>query len=184
MEERRCLRCAGGKPAVGTATDLGFSYTITSGSLVVAIPIAVAAGAISFASPCTLPLLPGYLSYVSGLSGVAVVDGAQGHRRRLVLGATLFVVGFSAVFIALGVWAGAICLSRHPGPGHPKAASLRSEPAASGTSHDRVHLQVAAGHGCRPSRHCNRLVRCCDVQVVTAAVGDAALRDVAGLDQC
>lgn len=62
--------------------------------------LAVVAGLVSFSSPCTLPLLPGYLSFVSGLS--PATSPTVSARRRTVLGAFLFVVGFSAVFAALG----------------------------------------------------------------------------------
>ena len=73
---------------------------ITSGALPVAILVAVAAGFVSFASPCVLPLVPGFLGYVTGLSGVSL---QQRSRGRLMLGALLFVLGFSAVFIAVAV---------------------------------------------------------------------------------
>ena len=73
---------------------------ITSGSLPLAILVALAAGFISFASPCVLPLVPGFLGYVTGLSGITL---EQRSRGRLILGALLFVLGFSAVFIAVAV---------------------------------------------------------------------------------
>jgi cytochrome c-type biogenesis protein len=71
---------------------------ITSGALPLAILVALAAGFVSFASPCVLPLVPGFLGYVTGLSGVSL---EQRSRGRLMLGALLFVLGFSAVFIAV-----------------------------------------------------------------------------------
>jgi cytochrome c-type biogenesis protein len=74
--------------------------TISSGALPLAVLVAVAAGFVSFASPCVLPLVPGFLGYVTGLSGVTL---EQRSRGRLMLGATLFVLGFSIVFIALAV---------------------------------------------------------------------------------
>lgn len=74
--------------------------TITSGALPLAILVALAAGFVSFASPCVLPLVPGFLGYVTGLSGVSL---EQRSRGRLMLGALLFVLGFSAVFIAVAV---------------------------------------------------------------------------------
>jgi len=82
-----------------------FSETVFSGSLVLAIPVAVAAGLVSFFSPCVVPLLPGYLSYATGLSGA---DLASARRGRMVLGSSLFVLGFSAVFVALGTASGAL----------------------------------------------------------------------------
>jgi cytochrome c-type biogenesis protein len=73
---------------------------ITSGALPLAILVALAAGFVSFASPCVLPLVPGFLGYVTGLSGVTL---EQRSRGRLMLGAMLFVLGFSAVFIVVAV---------------------------------------------------------------------------------
>jgi cytochrome c-type biogenesis protein len=73
---------------------------ITSGALPLAILVALAAGFVSFASPCVLPLVPGFLGYVTGLSGVSL---QQRRRSRLMLGALLFVLGFSVVFIAVAV---------------------------------------------------------------------------------
>jgi cytochrome c-type biogenesis protein len=72
---------------------------VFSGNLLLAVPIAMLAGLVSFASPCVLPLVPGYLGYVGGFAG----DGGKTGRRRLVLGASLFVLGFSVVFIAFGL---------------------------------------------------------------------------------
>ncbi|WUV84791.1 cytochrome c biogenesis CcdA family protein [Streptomyces sp. NBC_01476] len=57
------------------------------------------AGLISFFSPCVLPLVPGYLSYVTGITGT---DLGNAKRGRMVVGATLFVLGFSAVFVSTG----------------------------------------------------------------------------------
>ena len=62
--------------------------------------IAFGAGVLSITAPCTLPLLPGYLGYLTGVSPLD--SGGSGDRRRTVLAAVLFVVGFSIVFIALG----------------------------------------------------------------------------------
>jgi cytochrome c-type biogenesis protein len=85
---------------------------LLSGSVLVAAAIALAAGFVSFASPCVLPLVPGFLGYVTGLSDVAL---EQRSRGRLVLGATLFVLGFTAVFLVGAglVSAGAIALREH-----------------------------------------------------------------------
>ena len=116
----------------------GIASVIDGGSLLLAVPVALAAGALSFASPCVLPLVPGYLSYVTGMSavdaqdtqaraalaertaavgvassggGVAVasrtaastaVIGRPRLRGRTVLGAVLFVLGFTAVFVSAG----------------------------------------------------------------------------------
>ncbi len=78
--------------------------TVAAGPLLIAAAIAILAGLVSFFSPCLVPLLPGYLSYVSGISGVDIA----GHRARVTLGASLFVLGFSAVFISYGAIFGAI----------------------------------------------------------------------------
>lgn len=77
--------------------------TITDGSLLLALPLALAAGVVSFLSPCVLPLVPGFLSYVTGMTGV---DLADRHRGRLLAGALLFVAGFTVVFVSAGVLVG------------------------------------------------------------------------------
>ena len=81
-----------------------FREAALSGSLILALPVALLAGLVSFFSPCVIPLLPGYLSYATGLSGA---DLADAKRSRMVLGAVLFVLGFSVVFILLGSLTGA-----------------------------------------------------------------------------
>jgi cytochrome c-type biogenesis protein len=75
------------------------NHTVYSGALLVALPIAVLGGLVSFFSPCVLPLVPGYLSYVTGVSGT---DLAQARRGRMAAGAALFVLGFTAVFASGG----------------------------------------------------------------------------------
>jgi cytochrome c-type biogenesis protein len=77
------------------------SGTVLTGSLLAAIPIAILAGLVSFASPCVVPLVPGYLGYVSGMAGAEVA--CKRSRPRLVLGVLLFIAGFSSVFILLGI---------------------------------------------------------------------------------
>lgn len=109
------------------AAAQGVGDIVLSGPLVVALLIAVAAGAVSFFSPCCLPLVPGYLSYVAGIAGSDSTraqsdachtpvpgDAASGvtvkappqrrsaQRSRTLLGAVLFVAGFSAVFTSYG----------------------------------------------------------------------------------
>jgi cytochrome c-type biogenesis protein len=79
--------------------------TITDGSMLLALPLAATAGVVSFLSPCVLPLVPGYLSYVTGLTGV---DIAERQRGRLLAGALLFVLGFTVVFVSAGVLLGAV----------------------------------------------------------------------------
>jgi len=90
-----------------TGLDVGgwFQGTVLSGSLLVALPVALVAGLVSFFSPCVVPLLPGYLSYATGLSGA---DLESARRGRMVLGSFLFVLGFSFVFVALGTLSGAL----------------------------------------------------------------------------
>ncbi|MFJ4870447.1 cytochrome c biogenesis CcdA family protein [Streptomyces sp. NPDC088757] len=73
--------------------------TVTSGALLLALPLAVLGGLVSFFSPCVLPLVPGYLSYVTGVTGA---DLAESRRGRMTAGAVLFVLGFTAVFVSGG----------------------------------------------------------------------------------
>jgi cytochrome c-type biogenesis protein len=114
---------------------------VTDGPLLLAVPVAALAGLVSFASPCVLPLVPGYLSYVAGLTGselnelaepggqVQVEDVAEGdtlvrvatapakvrRRSRVVAGALLFVLGFTVIFVAYGAAFGSLgtALRRH-----------------------------------------------------------------------
>jgi cytochrome c-type biogenesis protein len=79
----------------------GFAGTVQNGPLLVAAGVAALVGLVGFLSPCVLPLVPGYLSYVAGLSGAS-------DRRRTVLGAVLFVLGFTAVFVAEGALFGGL----------------------------------------------------------------------------
>jgi cytochrome c-type biogenesis protein len=72
---------------------------VFSGNLLVALPVALLAGLVSFASPCILPLVPGYLGYVGGFAGT----GEKTDRRRLLIGVSLFVLGFSVVFVSFGL---------------------------------------------------------------------------------
>ena len=111
--------------------------TVATGSLILAIPLAFAAGAVSFLSPCVLPLVPGYLSYVTGLTGAELAGEAEAPRRpapsddtsttgsdlgtatikapsrqrakgRVLAGSVLFVLGFTFVFVSYGVLFGAV----------------------------------------------------------------------------
>ena len=97
-----------------------FGHVVTDGPLLVAALVAALVGLISFASPCVLPLVPGYLSYVAGLVGAGAATATPARtgsggtatavrtaderspRGRMVLGALLFVLGFTAVFVAFG----------------------------------------------------------------------------------
>ncbi len=76
---------------------MGSIYSIvTSGNLLLALAIALAAGFVAFASPCVLPLVPGYLGYIGGFT----TDADRPRRSRMVLGVILFILGFSIVFVA------------------------------------------------------------------------------------
>jgi cytochrome c-type biogenesis protein len=111
----------------------GVAHLIASGPVLLAIPVAAAAGAVTFLSPCCLPLVPGYLSYVTGMSGSAAAGPAAATdtvtiggpavalagtaatataapvtrtvqpRSRVMLGTLLFVLGFSALFAVEGM---------------------------------------------------------------------------------
>ena len=110
-----------------------FQATALSGSLLLAMAVAAAAGLVAFLSPCVLPVVPGYLGYVSGLGGQSAVvaagtgPSARSSRRgsgnrtarvstatrgseqgRMVLGAALFIAGFTVVFMILGGFAGTV----------------------------------------------------------------------------
>lgn len=113
--------------AVATGIGQDFAQTVLSGSLIAGIAVSLIAGLVSFASPCVVPLVPGYLAYVSGMAGAGLsqpgavgavrgsVRGAQARTARgartlpgrpgarLVLGALLFVAGFTVVFVVLGM---------------------------------------------------------------------------------
>ena len=89
----------------GRSVGETFGEAVLSGSLLVAVPVAVVAGLVSFLSPCVLPLVPGYLSYVTGLSGSEM---AGGRRGRVLTGTLLFVAGFTAVFVSYGALFGGL----------------------------------------------------------------------------
>jgi cytochrome c-type biogenesis protein len=116
----------------------GVGQLVTSGPLILALPVAAAAGAVTFLSPCCLPLVPGYLSFVTGMAGAggspvppppvpttavpadgagvavaappvaAVAAGTAPPRGRVVAGTALFVLGFSVVFVAYGAALGGL----------------------------------------------------------------------------
>jgi cytochrome c-type biogenesis protein len=68
------------------------------------LSVAFAAGFVSFVSPCVWPLIPGYLSFVSGVPGAQL----SGHRRRVTVAAVAFVIGFTAVFTSVGAGTGVL----------------------------------------------------------------------------
>ncbi|WP_069386348.1 cytochrome c biogenesis CcdA family protein [Cellulosimicrobium cellulans] len=103
-----------------------FARIAWSGSLLLAVPVALLAGLVSFASPCVLPLVPGYVGYVSGMAaanagggagragrgsgagaGTGVVAAAP-SRGRVLAGVALFVAGFTLVFVGIAAAAGAV----------------------------------------------------------------------------
>lgn len=77
------------------------------GSMLLAIPVALLAGLVSFFSPCVVPLLPGYLAYASGLGAAEVIEGNR-HRRRMLAGASLFVLGIAVVYVITGAVVGSV----------------------------------------------------------------------------
>ncbi|QLQ17152.1 MAG: sulfite exporter TauE/SafE family protein [Micropruina sp.] len=75
--------------------------------MLLGIPVAMLAGLLSFFSPCVLPLLPGYLSYATGLSAAEITEG-RARRSRVLAGTLLFVAGFALVFVSSGALLGAL----------------------------------------------------------------------------
>lgn len=89
------------------------------GQATVEIPTAILAGLLSFVSPCVLPLIPGYLSFISGVSVEELMarEKSSGNYRKLLMNTIFFVIGFSLVFVVLGLGASGIgnFLQRHMG---------------------------------------------------------------------
>lgn len=79
-----------------TALSTDVTQVVASGSLPLALGLALVAGFVSFASPCVLPLVPGFLAYVTGLTD-------ERRRTRLISGALLFVLGFGVVLVSVSV---------------------------------------------------------------------------------
>src|ERR671925_189085 len=100
------------------------------------IPLAFVAGLVSFVTPCVLPLVPGYLSAVSG-----VQIGVGG--RRVVAASIPFIAGFTLVFVALGALAGAA-----PGPSSAAPSACARRPASALSSH-----QSSPSPATPPPRH-------------------------------
>ena len=89
-------------------TVLSMGTAVAYGPLLVAMPIAMLAGLVSFLSPCCLPLVPGYLAYVTGAAGADAARPAPPKRSLAVIGTALFVLGFAAVFTSYGALFGAV----------------------------------------------------------------------------
>jgi len=84
-------------------TLASIQQTVQHGSALFAVPIAFAAGLVSFFSPCVLPLVPGYIAFLGGAAGAqAVAPAKPRHVSRAVAGAVAFILGFSAVYVSLG----------------------------------------------------------------------------------
>ncbi|GDY29453.1 cytochrome c biogenesis protein [Gandjariella thermophila] len=95
----------GSAPGLPTLGGVNPTELATSGPLVLAAGVALLAGAVSFASPCCVPLVPGYLAYLAGLVGaeapaVGEREPARRGRWRVASAALLFVLGFTVVFAA------------------------------------------------------------------------------------
>ncbi|MGJ0117948.1 cytochrome c biogenesis CcdA family protein [Williamsia sp. MIQD14] len=92
--------------AVTLASGIGdsFASTVSSGPILLALGACALAGLVSFASPCVVPLVPGYLSYLAGLVGAEAPPVRAGEpkstgRARVAGAALLFVLGFTVVFV-------------------------------------------------------------------------------------
>lgn len=77
-------------------------------NVLVAAVIAFTAGFVSFASPCVIPLVPGYLSYMAGISGEELNHGGLKVKSRVLAGSSMFVLGFAIPFTMLGFAVGAL----------------------------------------------------------------------------
>ena len=91
-------------------TSLDLTAVVSSGPLLAAIAISALAGLLSFLSPCCLPLVPGYLAYITGAAGSDITPQGltRRYRHTAVTGTALFVLGFAAVFTSYGALFGAV----------------------------------------------------------------------------
>ena len=98
----------------------GFAETAAAGPLLVALGVSVLAGLVSFASPCVVPLVPGYLSYLAAVVGVDDAEGTtkvRTARWRVAGAAALFVAGFGTVFVAGATLVGGVGGAERPQEG-------------------------------------------------------------------
>lgn len=86
---------------------MDFHELVRDANFLLPAAIAFAAGVVSFASPCVVPLVPGYLSYMTGLSGAELRSGGSG-RARILSGGLLFILGFAVPFTLIGLFGGAV----------------------------------------------------------------------------
>ena len=84
-----------------------FGLDLFDAALLPALSVALAAGALSFLSPCVLPIVPPYLAYMSGITMAEMTGDGTAARRRTILPALFFVMGLSTVFLLLGFTASA-----------------------------------------------------------------------------
>ncbi len=85
---------------------MNVDQVVTGGSLLLAIPLALLAGFVSFASPCVLPLVPGYVGVVTGVTGAELEERRTPKHSQVLTGVGLFILGFSLVFISYGALLG------------------------------------------------------------------------------
>lgn len=83
------------------------SETLTSGSLLAALPLAFIAGLVSFVSPCVLPLVPGYVAFMTGVAGTNA-NGRNKKKSRALIGTLAFIFGLALVFVSYGALFGGI----------------------------------------------------------------------------
>ena len=121
----------------------GIEHLVQAGPLILAAPIAAAAGALTFLSPCVLPLVPGYLSYVTGMSGTDAQRAEAASERVAVApdGTT--------------VTAGAAASQAPAGPGPASSPGATQHPGAAARGRDCGAAQRAHRHdpGPDPARH-------------------------------
>ena len=126
---------------------MSVAETVTGGSLLLAIPLALLAGFVSFASPCVLPLVPGYVGVVTGVTGAELEEQVTPRNSRILAGVGLFILGFSVVFISYGALLGFGGEVRHAGLDGGSGATdiLKADlfSARSGDDHRAVDEQGA-----------------------------------------